>query len=123
MQIDEKEFFREITLRICGHLEIEEGLGACLEYLARHMPADTIYLQKNEPELGAMRLVARARPGQGEKMDMLVPFTQDAKQAMAELAELFLAGRLPRYLLSTIPRRSLSQGVCWRPWANRPHPS
>ena len=74
MQVDEKEFFREITLRICGHLEIEEGLGTCLEYLARHMPADTIYLQKNEPKLAAMRLVARARPGQGEKMDMLVPY-------------------------------------------------
>lgn len=104
VQVDEKEFFREITLRICGHLEIEEGLRACLEYLARHMPADTIYLQKNEPELGAMRLVARARPGQGEKMDMLVPFTQDAKQAMTELAELFLAGRLPDILVANKPR-------------------
>jgi transcriptional regulator with GAF, ATPase, and Fis domain len=102
--VDKKEFFREITLRICGHLEIEEGLRACLEYLARHMPADTIYLQKNEPELGAMRLVARAKLGQGEKMDMLVPFAQDAKQAMAELAELFLAGRLPDILVTNKPR-------------------
>lgn len=104
MQVDKKEFFREITLRICGYLEIEEGLRTCLEYLARYMPADTIYLQKNEPELGAMRLVARARPGKGEKMDVLVPFTQDAKQAMAELAELFLAGRLPNILVVNKPR-------------------
>jgi|APSaa5957512622_1039677.scaffolds.fasta_scaffold56842_2 hypothetical protein len=36
MQVDEKEFFREITSRICGHLEIEEGLKACLGYPQRH---------------------------------------------------------------------------------------
>ncbi len=104
MQVDEKEFFREITLRICGHLEIEAGLGACLEYLARHMPADSIYLQRNEPELGAMRLVARARPGQGQTMNMLVPYTPEARQAMGELAELFRAGRLPDILVTNKPR-------------------
>ena len=104
MPVDEKEFFRETTLRICGHLEIEEGLRACLEYLSKHMPADTIYLQKNEPELGAMRLVARARPGQGERMDKLVPFTQDAKRAMAQLAELFLADRAPEVFVANKPK-------------------
>jgi len=37
-------------------------------------------------------------------MDMLVPYTQDAKQALAELAELFLAGRLPDVLVVNKPR-------------------
>jgi GAF domain-containing protein len=91
-------------LRLCRHIEIEEGLRACLEYLARFMPADTIYLQNNEPELGAMRLVARARPGHSEKMDILVPFSHDAKLALAELAELFLAGRFPKIFVFNKPR-------------------
>ena len=42
-----------------------------------------------------MRLVARACSGKGERIDKLVPFTKDAKQAMAELAELYSAGRAP----------------------------
>lgn len=95
MQVDEKEFFREITLRICGHLEIEEGLKACLEYLAQHMPADCIYLERHEYELGAMRVIARARERKAEKMDVLVPFTEQAKQAMAEAAQMWFDGDFP----------------------------
>jgi transcriptional regulator with GAF, ATPase, and Fis domain len=67
------------------------------------MPADSIYLQRNEPELGAMRLVARARSGQGQTMNMLVPYTPEARQAMGELAELFRAGRLPDILVTNKP--------------------
>ena len=58
--VEANEFFREVTLRLCSHLEIEEGLRACVAYLSQHMPADTLYLERNEPELGAMRIVARA---------------------------------------------------------------
>lgn len=95
MHVDEKEFFREVTLRICGYLEIEEGLRACLEYLARYMPADCIYLQRNEHELSAMRVVARARRDKGERISILAPYTQDARQDMAESMKLFFDGKLP----------------------------
>ena len=104
MPVDEKEFFREITLRICGHLVIEEGLEACLEYLARHMPADSIYLQKHEYELGAMRIIARAGRGKGERMELMVPFTDEAKREMAEEARQWAAGDLPSVLIFNNPR-------------------
>ena len=58
--IDENQFFREVTLRICGSLRIEEGLRDCLEFLSQHLPADALYLQRYEPDVGAMRLVVRA---------------------------------------------------------------
>ncbi len=67
--IDENEFFRNATLRICGHLEIEVGLQACIAYLSQYMPADTFYLERYEKNLGAMRIVARARAEKGERMD------------------------------------------------------
>lgn len=35
--IDTNEFFREVTLRLCSHLEIEEGLQACIRCLQREM--------------------------------------------------------------------------------------
>jgi transcriptional regulator with GAF, ATPase, and Fis domain len=103
MQLDEKEFFREITLRICGHLEIEEGLKACLEYLSRQMPADGIYLEKHDRELGVMRIIARARGTEAQRMDTLIPFTQQAKQAMAEAAETWRKGRPPQVLVFNRP--------------------
>ena len=53
--VDENEFFRNITLRLCGHLEIEEGLHTCIRYLSRYIPADAIYLEKYEKDVGAMR--------------------------------------------------------------------
>ena len=52
--MDENLFFREVTLRLCRHLRIEEGLRSCLGYLAEHMPADALYLQRYESNLGSM---------------------------------------------------------------------
>ena len=120
--IDENEFFRNGTLRICGNLEIEEGLRDCFEYISQHLPADCIYLERHEHELGAMRGVARADAERGERMDFLVPYTEEAKVAMAEMAELWERDALPpvvvinrpqeepvtRHLLSTLGEPSSS---------------
>ncbi len=106
MPVDEKEFFREITLRICGNLEIEEGLRSCLEYLAKFMPADSLYLEKNEHELGAMRFVARARLGKGEKMNALVPYTEAARQEMAKMALDWSEGSIPPVYVFNRPLES-----------------
>jgi len=103
MTVDEKEFFREITLRICGHLEIEEGLKACLEYLSQHMPADAIYLERHAYELGAMHIIARARQGKAEKMNLHIPFTPQAKEAMTEAAQMWFEGHLPSVLVLNKP--------------------
>lgn len=43
MPMDERDFFREATLRICGSLEIEKALGDCFMYIREHIPADRIY--------------------------------------------------------------------------------
>lgn len=106
MPADEKEFFREITLKICGNLEIEDGLRSCLEYLAKFMPADSLYLEKNEKELGAMRFVARARLGKGEKMNALVPYTEAARQEMAEMALDWSEGSIPPVYVFNRPLES-----------------
>jgi transcriptional regulator with GAF, ATPase, and Fis domain len=102
--IDENAFFREATLRLCGHLRIEEGLRACVEFLSQHMPADTVYLEKYELELGAMHIVARADAEKGERMDVLVPLPDAAKAAMLEAGRAFRAGQLPPVLVINRPQ-------------------
>ena len=52
-QIDDSEFLRKATLRLCSHLEIEQGLSACVQYVARFMPADSMYLQRQERDLSS----------------------------------------------------------------------
>ena len=101
--IDENQFFREVTLRICGNLRIEEGLRDCLEFLSQHLPADALYLQRYEPDVGAMRLVVRATIEKGERIDVLVPFTPEAKTAMAAVGEVLLGGDLPPALVFNNP--------------------
>ena len=81
--LDENEFFRNITLKLCGHLEIEEGLHACIKYLSQHLPADAIYLEKYEEDVGAMRYIARADLEKGERMSILVPMSAEAKAEAA----------------------------------------
>jgi transcriptional regulator with GAF, ATPase, and Fis domain len=103
--IDANEFFREATLRICGHLEIEEGLRDCLRFLARHLPADTIYLEKNEHALGAMRVIARADADTCERLDRLIAYDDEAKAAMASWAREYLAGRMPEVFVINRPQQ------------------
>jgi GAF domain-containing protein len=97
--IDDNEFFRNATLRICGNLKIEAGLKACFEYISQHIPADRIYLERHEYELGAMRIVARADAGVGERINVLTPYDEPAKQAMLEAAEAWRAGTFPSVLV------------------------
>jgi len=101
--IDENEFFRNATLRICGNLRIEEGLHACFRYISQHLPADRIYLERNEYDLGAMRILARADNEGGERMDRLLPFSDEAKAAMDELARTWKARTLPPVLVINRP--------------------
>ncbi|MBW2525680.1 MAG: sigma 54-interacting transcriptional regulator [Deltaproteobacteria bacterium] len=99
----DSEFFREATLRICGHLEIHEGLRALVSYLAHHMPADVMYLQRQERPLGAMRIVARATERGGEPMDLLVPLPEEARVKLESVRDAWLGGELPSVIVINRP--------------------
>ena len=61
--VDDNEFFRDATLSICGSLEIEEAMSACVRAMQEFLPVDRMFLQVYEPDLGAMRTVATATTG------------------------------------------------------------
>ncbi|MCP4599909.1 MAG: GAF domain-containing protein [Proteobacteria bacterium] len=101
--MDQNEFFRNATLRICGTLKIEEGLRACIEFLSQHIPADSIYLERYERELGAWRVVARATVEKGEKMDVLIPLPESSREAVMHMARAFRDGGIPPVIVVNNP--------------------
>ncbi len=54
------EFIREITLRICGSLEIKESLHSAFEYLKEHFPLEALILFVIDERLGAVRRIEHA---------------------------------------------------------------
>jgi transcriptional regulator with GAF, ATPase, and Fis domain len=88
--IDENDFFRSATLSICGSLEIEEAMCACVRALREFLPVDRMFLQVYEPDLGAIRTLASATAEDGERIDLLTPLavqTRDRIRQRASAAE------------------------------------
>ncbi|WP_303852121.1 sigma 54-interacting transcriptional regulator [Seleniivibrio woodruffii] len=65
MNIDRNEFFREVTLRICGSLDIQTAVEKTYEYINRVFKVDTIYLNIHDEKLGALRFIAVVPDGAG----------------------------------------------------------
>ncbi len=82
MLVDENDFFRQATIRICGHLDIEAAMSSCLRYLERFMPADRMYLQLYEHDLGVMHTIAESTASEGKKVDLITPLPQEARAAV-----------------------------------------
>ena len=40
MVIDKNEFFREVSVRMCGSLEIDKALRLCFQFVNQVMPVD-----------------------------------------------------------------------------------
>ncbi len=66
MATDEKHFFREATLRICGSLEIEKALQQCLLYIREFIPAEQMNFHVYHRDQGIVETVALATPESGE---------------------------------------------------------
>jgi len=82
MNIDDNEFFREATRRICSHLEIEEAMCSCMQYLKPYFPADYLFLQLYEFELGAIRTVAKATVNEGVQLDQITAIPGISREAL-----------------------------------------
>ena len=57
---DSDGFFREVTLRMCGSLDIDEALSSALEHMRHHLPIDAIGLGYSDMQTGRIEVVARA---------------------------------------------------------------
>ncbi|MCP3921843.1 MAG: AAA family ATPase [Desulfobacterales bacterium] len=56
--IDEKDFFQNVTIRICGTLDINKGLNRCFDYLKNFIPLDSLTFFWYGLDYGTIRIVA-----------------------------------------------------------------
>jgi len=75
---DRNEFFREVTRRLCGNLDLSIGVTHCLQYLSRFLPADGLVVFEVEPEMLSERVLAESygffRP---QSEHLLLPFSTE----------------------------------------------
>jgi len=84
--VDDNEFFRDATLSICGSLEIEEAMSACVRAMLEFLPVDRMFLQVFEADLGAMRTLSTATAENGEKVDLLTPLAEQTRDRIRRRA-------------------------------------
>ena len=82
MQVDENDFFRKATLRICSSLDIEIAMWRSIQFLREFIPVDMMFLHLYERDLGAMRTIAMATVSEGRKVDQITPLPKEARFAL-----------------------------------------
>ncbi len=82
MKLDENEFFRQATLRICSSLDIEKALFNCLQYIRLFMPASEVSLGLFEPATGTLRNLAIVDHAGNRKT---LPPTPMSREAIREI--------------------------------------
>lgn len=58
--VDQYSFFHEVSVRICGSLDIDKALGRCFQYVSQVLPLDELFVSVYEPETQLMKNVATA---------------------------------------------------------------
>ncbi len=97
--MDENEFFRQATLRICSSLDIAKGLQECFNYISQYLPADNFYLERYEQDMSAIRIVAHANRDGYKNLDVLIPLLDEAKLQMKEVS----GDKMPPVYISNTP--------------------
>ena len=78
--MDELKFFKEITTRICGNLEIDKALQESLLYLQNFLPVERMYLQRYDKDYGTMHGIATVTANDRRVLNVLIPVSDAAKR-------------------------------------------
>ena len=84
MKTDDRTFFHEGTMRICGSLDIDEVLRDCLAFMKTYMPAQLLQLCIYEEALQGIRVVGSASDIELKVYDPVIPLTEKAVAFMEE---------------------------------------
>ena len=94
MIVDENEVFRQVTLRICGNLDIAVAMKSCQEYMANIMPVAGMSLHLFSNDFLTVRTIAHvARSNDAVKFDKTVHLSRKVRDS---------AHRWTRWLLDTV---------------------
>lgn len=87
-QLDPNALFREVTVRVCGDLDIDRALANVVEYLRDFLPVEDVGLFVFQKDLGAIRLVASSSRGERRPIDL----NPSAMMALSKRARTELSG-------------------------------
>ncbi len=79
MQVDEREFFREATLRICGSLDVQTFLYESFLYIRDYLPADGVFLTHYRLDKGEHAVLARAGAEGSSLLNLTVTVPPDIR--------------------------------------------
>ncbi len=79
MSLDERDFFHQATMRICGSLDIEKALLRCLQYLENFMPITGLNFHLFGPGLETMQSVAQVYRDKTKKFEQVIKFPEEAR--------------------------------------------
>jgi transcriptional regulator with GAF, ATPase, and Fis domain len=77
MQLDQSDFFREATLRICGSLDVETFLYETFKYIQDFVPADSVFLTHFYQERGEHVTLARASNDGSSLLNLTITIPPD----------------------------------------------
>ncbi|MGD9363648.1 MAG: sigma 54-interacting transcriptional regulator [Desulfobacterales bacterium] len=86
MASEDKEFFREATLRLCSSLQIEKALQRCYKYVRKFIPMDLMLLSYISPEIGGMQFLAEASEKGGNRSDRVIFLPQETVELATGLS-------------------------------------
>ncbi|MGO9018817.1 MAG: sigma 54-interacting transcriptional regulator [Syntrophobacteraceae bacterium] len=109
MEVDEKEFFREATVRVCGSLEIERALWRCFVYIRDFVPATEVYLNYYDRSLGAIRFYATANEEGGRRLNLHVPLPPETRALIEQTwgSDILLVEHAEDHPITKAVRRTL----------------
>ena len=100
---DKNEFFRQVTRRLCGHLDLQTGVTHCLQYLSRFLPAEGLHVRQTEPEFLSER-------GMAESYGFFFPKSETLIPMITEEATFIHSGELLRtHIINEIERHPLAK--------------
>lgn len=80
--MDENEFFRQMTLRICGSLDIETALRRSFDYLAQALPLEMLSLHLYEQDIGAVKTIAVTTASDSRRLRTITPMTPEVRAGL-----------------------------------------
>jgi transcriptional regulator with GAF, ATPase, and Fis domain len=83
--MDENDFFRAFTFRICGSLNIGEALWDCLLYVRTSLPADELMLTVYDPAFGALEVVAQANEKEFNTGSDMIPMPVEMRRELEDV--------------------------------------
>lgn len=91
--IDENTFFREVSVRICGSLEMEKALMRCFQFVSQVMPIDQLIIVVYDREVGGIRIIAAADASGARLVSEELPLTPVSQRELEKADEVPRARR------------------------------